>query len=63
MSRWDGAGEMIDDEGEVGWAAQNALEVGETATGAPFAVPDIEVVGCAPHHDVRDSRRVHEPYV
>ena len=54
---------MIDDEGEIGWAAQSALEIGETATGAPFAVPNIEVLGYTPHHDVRDSRRVHESYL
>ena len=36
MTRRDGPGKLIDNEGEVGWAPQNALEVGKATTGCRF---------------------------
>ena len=61
MTRRDGPGKLIDNEGEVSWAPQNALEISKAATGPPFAVPNLELVGHAPHHDVRDRWRVNDP--
>lgn len=60
MTRGDGPGKLVNNEGEVRWAPENALEISEAATGAPFAVLKLEVVGCAAHHDVRDRWRVHD---
>lgn len=38
VTRGDGPGKLTDNEGEVRWAPENALEVGEATTGAPFPV-------------------------
>jgi hypothetical protein len=47
----DGSGKLIDYEGEVGWAAEDTLEIGKAAAGPSVPVPNLEAAGCAPHHD------------
>ena len=56
----DGLGKVTDNEGEVCGTPQNALEVGEAAAGAPFPVPDLEVVRNAAQHHARKRWRVHD---
>jgi hypothetical protein len=60
VTRWDGSGKLVDNEGEVGWTPQNALQVGKAPSGPSFPVPDLELVGCTPHYDVRDRWRVND---
>ena len=55
----DGPGKFVNDKGEVRWAPEDALEIGEaTTTGAPFPVPELEVVAYAAHYDVHDRWRI-----
>ena len=56
----DCPGKVTDDEGEVGRAAQDALEIGEASAGAPFPVSDLEVVRHASQHYARNRGRVHD---
>jgi hypothetical protein len=49
---------VTDYESEVGGAPQNALEIGEAPAGAPFPVPDLEVVRDAAQHHARNRWRV-----
>jgi hypothetical protein len=53
------ASKVTDNESKVGWASQNALEVGEASAGAPFPVADLEVAGHASQHHACNRWRVH----